>query len=1246
MSGSTRRIGSGLLFVLIAVCCASAVIADGSETARLLKPAIAKPAIAKPTVARNFGNLPLSFEPNQGQASPAARYIAHGRSSTVYLTPTAATIVVTHVPEVTSRRNLATGSTRAGGKLDSDIVKQVRSSALTMRFRGTAGGAKISGEERRSGTANYFIGKDASKWRTKIPTFGKVRYASLYPGVDVVFYGTDGKLEYDLQVAPGADPSRVRLGFEGAKRLDLNPDGDLIASAGSDQLVLHKPVIYQLDGSKRELISGGFVRLPHDQIGVRVASYDRARPLIIDPTVTYATYVSGSALDAVNWSAIDNAGDQYLTGLACSGDFPVGTIATNPEYQASPNGGCDAFVTELNPSGTGIIYSTYLGGDQFDQANGIAVDGSGAAYVVGETAGNFPVSDNAFENSDPGLPIEGFIAKLSADGSTLVYSSYIGGSEVPAPGFQDRAFGVAVPQGCGMNCNAYVVGQTPACDFPTAGIPAPVQSKNAGYSASGPGCAASATGNFFDAYVTEVSSDGTGLMYSTYLGGKGGDFGGAIAVDSSGEAFVTGLSDAFAGPADLHTTAGAAQPAFGGTADAFAIKLNAAGSQMLYSTFLGGGGYDIGQDITLDSAGDAYVSGYTYSLDFPACGSAANNVTCANTVVENTSPTGFTGFLTELNPSGGFVFSSYVGNLASQAAQRVALDGSGNIYVDGWANILDSNPIDGFQAVSPVQATPPPTGVLFQSTDNGSTFHNSGFQQNFGSVNTQALVVDPSTSSPGHTVYAGTLRSGLFVSTDDGANFTQTSFHGSVGSEYLDTRAAPPTLYFGSLSGLYSAVGTTVSSTSINIPVALLGVDTTVFPSPSAIYIWTTPNQIQVSTDGGQTFPTTIAMPPFTNPTSIARDPHTNTLYLASNRGLLASTGGGAFVQTNLNFTPVTQVIVDYNSSPSIVYATTITQGVVWSKDGFNPTVNFPLGVFFGGTGALDLDRSTNPATLYAGTGNGVFVSSDGGQTYQTTQLGGGNPFISAIAVDRGSPDGIFAAFFLDTTPSVSEISANGSTLLFSSLIGGSETGVTTGLNVSSNGSIYMAGSTFAHDFPTFPTTAPTAFQLNSSAQLSGYAVNISNTTVAPGSNQTVAPNGGTTVTGSTTSGGTTTATTSSSNPNPVPASFTPVSQFTDITTTASYTGLITICLNYNPGGTVKAADLSLLHFQLSQWADITTSNNATTGVICGQVSSLSPFVIALRIQPTSKKDCSGNNWRKWSNPSFKNQGQCLKFVK
>jgi len=1218
MSAMTRRIVSGFLFSLVAVCCASAVVANGPKVAASSK-----------TIARNFGNLPLSFEPNQGQANSTARYIAHGRGSTVYLTPTAATIVVTHVPEAASRRSVATVSTPARGKLDSEILKQVHSSALTMKFRGTARTAKISGEDRRSGVANYFIGKDASKWRNKIPTFGKVRYASLYPGVDVVFYGTDGKLEYDLLVAPGADPSRVRLAFEGAKRLDLDSEGDLIASVGGDQIVLHKPVIYQLDGGNRKKIDGGFVRLKHDQIGLQVAAYNRARPLIIDPTITYSTYVSGSSFDIVNWSAIDNAGDHYLTGLACSGDFPVGTISTNPEYQASPGGACDAFVTVLNPSGTGVIYSTYLGGNLFDQAFGIAVDGSGAAYVVGETAGNFPVVPaNAFQSTYPGLPIEGFVAKLSSDGSALVYSSYIGGSATPFPSEQDLAFGVAVKQGCMTNCNAYVVGQTPTCDFPTAG--SPVQPINAGFTAAGPGCTSSLVNNNFDAYVAEVSSDGTSLVYSTYLGGKGGDGGHAIAVDSSGDAFVTGGSDAFAGPADLPTQPPTvAQPSFGGTADAFVVKLNSTGSQISYSTFLGGSGYDSGTDIALDSAGNAYVVGLTYSIEFPTRG----------TVIEPNTPLFLSGWLSKLDPNGAFIFSTYVGNESSQAAQRVALDSSNNVYVAGWANLPTT-----YQTVSPVQSTPAAAGIVLRSTDNGATFHNSGFALNVGSTGGHDIVVDPTTSSPGHTVYVGTVRNGLFVSTDDGVTFSPTTFTGFVGSGYLDTHTTPKTLYFGSPNGLYSATGANVTQTATTVSVALLGVDTTV--NPSAIYVWKTLGQIDISTDGGGTFPSSISIPAGTEPYSIARDQNTNTLYLGTNRGVLASSNGAAFVQTNVNFSPAYQVIVDYNTNPSTVYAGTISQGVVWSKDGFNPTVNFPLGVFFGNVQALDLDRTTAPALLYAGTSSGVFISSDGGQTYQTTQLGGGNEDINSIAIDPGAPNGIFTSLFLDTTASVEEISSDGGTPLFSSLIGGTVTGITNGLAVAPNGSIYLAGGTFAHDFPTFPTTSPTAFQLASNAQLSGFAVNISNTTVAVGSNQTAAPNGGTTVTGTVSSPGTTSATTSSTNPNPVPTSFTPVSQFTNITTTASYSGLITVCLNYNPGVVVNAADLSLLPFQLSQWADITTSNSATTGVICGQASSLSPFVIALRIQPTSKNDCSGTNWRKWRNPSFKNQGQCLKFVK
>ncbi len=985
-------------------------------------------------------------------------------------------------------------------------------------------------------------------------------------------------------MSAGADPSRIRLGLDGARKLEMNADGDLVASTGNDRVVLHKPVIYQQIGAQRKAVACGFVRMARDKVGVRVAVYDRTRPLIIDPTVTYATYVSGSGFDNVNWSALDQAGNQYLTGLACSSDFPVGTISSNPEYQSAYGGGCDALVTVLNPSGTELIYSTFLGGSLFDQGLGITVDGAGAAYVVGETAGTFPTTNGSFAPIDPGLAIEGFVAKLSPDGSTLQYATYLGG-KTSFTNAQDRAFGVAVAQGCMSNCNAYVTGQTPTNDFPTAGNP--VQPQNAGF----PSNAAFPTNNYFDGYVAELSADGSHLIYSTYLGGKGGDFCGAIAVDSAGDAFVTGLSDAFAGPASLPTSPTAAQPNFAGTTDAFVVELNPTGSQIVYSTFLGGSGYDIGQDIVLDSAGNAYVSGYTYSSDFPTFGSS---------ILESTFPGFLSGWVTKLNPSGGFVFSTYTGNLSSQPSQRIALDAANNVYLAGWANVPTT-----FQTVDPVQSTPPASGVVLNSNDGGTTFQNSGFPLNVGSTGSDDMVVDSSTTS--HTVYVGTLRGGLFVSANDGVSFSSTSFTNPVYATYLDTNtSSPETLYIGSATGLYQVTnqGQTISPTSITASVALLGVDTTV--SPSAIYAWTGGTQLQVSTDGTNFSPMSATIPTGAYPYSIARDPNSGTLYLGTNDGVLSSTGGNPFVKTSMTFSPAYQVIVDYNSNPSIVYAGTISQGVAWSSDGFN-TVNLPVGVFFGNVQALALDRTTTPATLYIGSSAGVFISSDGGQTFQGTGLGSDNPDINSLAIDPGSPNGIFTSLFLDTTASVSEISPDGSQLLFSSLLGGSETGFMNGLNVSATGSIYLAGGTFSHDFP----TTSGAFQPSSTAQLSGTAANISSVVASPGSNQTVAPNGGTTLTfANVTSSGTTTATTSSTTANP-PAGYTPLSQYTDITTTASYSGTITVCLNYNPGQVVNAQALNLLHFEVNGWINVTTSNDTSQGIICGNVTSLSPFVIA-----------------------------------
>lgn len=233
--------------------------------------------------ATHDSRLRIRFEANRGQANPVARYISHDRNSTLFLTSTGATIVVTRVPGLHTQQPIPGVP---GLKPDSELTKQLKSSALRIVFEGASRTVTLKAEDRLTGTTNYFIGADPRNWRTRIPTYRKVRYRSLYPGIDLAFYGSEGALEYDLIVSPGADPGRIRLRFEGARALDLNADGDIVASVSSERIVLHKPIIYQLAGSSRRSIAGGFKRLPDDEVGVQIANYDRSRPLIIDPTVT------------------------------------------------------------------------------------------------------------------------------------------------------------------------------------------------------------------------------------------------------------------------------------------------------------------------------------------------------------------------------------------------------------------------------------------------------------------------------------------------------------------------------------------------------------------------------------------------------------------------------------------------------------------------------------------------------------------------------------------------------------------------------------------------------------------------------------------------------------------------------------------------------------------------------------------------------------------------------------------------
>jgi beta-propeller repeat-containing protein len=494
------------------------------------------------------------------------------------------------------------------------------------------------------GISNYFIGNDPSKWRTHVPNYSKVALREVYPGIDLIFYGNERQIEYDWVVAPGANPKLIHVQWEGPRHITKNSSGDLLLSAS---LVQRKPVILQ-EGKR---IEGGYV-VRGRQVAFELAHYDSGKPLVIDPVLAYSTYLGGGLIDQGLGIAVDGSGNAYVTGFTDSIDFPSGS-----SFQISYGGGnFDAFVTKINAAGSGRVYSTYLGGDISDQATGIAIDGAGNAYVTGFTSSfNFP-TNKPIQSANALGAQDAFVTKLDPTGSTLVYSTYLGG------GASDFGQGIAV-DGAG---NAYVTGYTNSSDF---AIAIPLQGANGG------------TG--YDAFLTKINAAGSAFVYSTYLGGSGDDFGQGVAVDGSGNAYVTGYTFSTNFP-----TANALQPSFGGFSDTFVTKINAAGSAYVYSTYLGGGGPDVGQGIAVDSSSNVYVTGYTLSSNFPTVGALqAFHNGSSNDV-----------FVSKINAAGSaFVYSTYLGGSGDDRGAAIAVDRAGNAFVTGSTGSVD------FVTVNPVQ---------------------------------------------------------------------------------------------------------------------------------------------------------------------------------------------------------------------------------------------------------------------------------------------------------------------------------------------------------------------------------------------------------------------------------------------------------------------------------------------------------------------------------------------------------------
>jgi hypothetical protein len=596
-----------------------------------------------------YGKLPLSFEVNDGQTDPQVKFLSRGSGYSLFLTNNEAVLALTKGDK-----------SKAPGAKSTVLSQQPerQSAVLRMKLVDANSAAKITGQDELPGKANYFIGNDLEKWRTNVATYAKVRYEQVYPGIDLVYYGNQRQLEYDFEVAPGADPSRIRFGFTGAKKMRLEKDGGLVVQTAVSTVRWNKPIVYQEVDGQRRAVDGEFVLRRGHKVTFQVAKYDRRKPLVIDPTLVYSTYLGGSGADFGSGIAVDSTGNAYVVGATTSSDFPT----TAGVYQSINRSPYDIFITKVNPAGSALVYSTYLGGSgsepTHDPGNevAIAVDSAGNAYVTGGTSSSdFPTTAGAFQTSIAG-PQDAFITKLNTSGSALVYSTYLGGMD----NF-DVGNAIAVdPAG-----SAYVTGYTTSASFPTTA---------GAFQTSGAG------NGEYDGFVTKLDPVGSALVYSTYLAGIYTDIGDGIAVDSAGNAYVVGYTTS----PDFPTTAGAFQTSYAGNGDTFVSKLDASGSALVYSTYLGGSGEDAnvggGSRIVVDSTGNAYVTGTTLSTDFPTTAGAFQSTSLGlpDSFVAKVSVTG-----------SGLTYCTYLGGSSSEYGFGIAVDSAASAYVTGFTYSTD-----------------------------------------------------------------------------------------------------------------------------------------------------------------------------------------------------------------------------------------------------------------------------------------------------------------------------------------------------------------------------------------------------------------------------------------------------------------------------------------------------------------------------------------------------------------------------
>jgi hypothetical protein len=671
-------------------------------------------------------NLPLSFEPNTGQADARFSFISRGHGYSLLTSGDTATLSLC----------VAGSDHNPTARLK---TKRCSAAAFQMHFLGANASASAVGEQELSGKSNYFRGNNPTRWRTNVPHFKRARYADVYPGIDVVYYGNRQKLEYDLLVNPGAKPQEINFAIDvvGEERrlapADIQKDGALEVVTTSGTILLQPPLAYQEDNGETKIVAIHYSKKGPNRIGFEIGAYDRTKSLIIDPVLTYSGFIGGSSDDFGYAVAVDVAGNLYVTGGTTSPDFPVTTGVAQTSYAGADSNTQgvqgDVFVIKIDPAGEQLLYSTYLGGTADDNAYAISVDSAGNAYLAGATnSADFPVTQGVVQTTFGGGPNDAFVAKLNPAGSALVYSTYLG----TAIG-GERGFGIASD----LAGDAYVTGDA-APDFPVT--------------------TGSFRGGVNDAQLTELNPSGTSRIFSRFFGGNGLDEGYAIAVDAAGNISITGATTS----TDLPVTGNAAQANLAGGRDAFVAQFDRTGS-LIYCSYIGGTADELGTSlgaVALDRTGRIYVTGSTASADYPTTASAfqttyaggisdvfvtaidplkqnsvvystllggsaeddfgqfargitvdiaqnaviTGNTTSANfptlRAVQSTGGGGEDAFVSKLNATGSaLIFSTYLGGVQNEYGAGVITDKTGNTYVTGQTGSAD------FPSSSPVQAS-------------------------------------------------------------------------------------------------------------------------------------------------------------------------------------------------------------------------------------------------------------------------------------------------------------------------------------------------------------------------------------------------------------------------------------------------------------------------------------------------------------------------------------------------------------